>query len=101
MIHELGLILAGSLRQGDRLTRWLSGDEFMALIPGADRKLALQVAERIRLAVEAATRNWPIPITVSIGVAVCPEDAVTAPELLEKAENAITAAKKTGKNQVV
>ena len=101
MIHELGLILAGSLRQGDRLTRWLSGDEFMALIPGADRKLALQVAERIRLAVEAATRNWPTPITVSIGVAVCPEDAVTAPELLEKAENAITAAKKTGKNQVV
>ena len=42
--------MAGATRDGDRLYRY-GGDEFAAILPGADRKAAHEVAERIRRAV--------------------------------------------------
>jgi diguanylate cyclase (GGDEF)-like protein len=40
-------------------------------------------------------------MTVSIGVAVCPEDATTAEGLLEAADVALYRAKKSGRDSVV
>ncbi|NLW59832.1 MAG: GGDEF domain-containing protein [Firmicutes bacterium] len=100
MIRKLGEILASQLRRGDFLARWFSGDEFLIVLPGADRRKAFRVGERLRLLVEETTRDWLFPITISVGVASFPEDGRTLEELLRKAEEANALAKKSGKNQV-
>lgn len=100
MIHELANIIAGSLRQDDRIARWLSGDEFLVFLPNTNREMAFYIGERLRSAVEQNTREWPFPVTISIGVACCPENGTVAQELLTIAETANSNAKKAGKNQV-
>ncbi len=100
MIRKLGEILASQLRRGDFLARWFSGDEFLIVLPGADRQKALHVGERLRLLVEKTTKDWLFPITISVGVASFPEDGKTLEALLRKAEEANALAKKCGKNQV-
>ena len=83
------------------MARWFSGDEFLIVLPGADRQKALHVGERLRLLVEKTTKDWLFPITISVGVASFPEDGKTLEALLRKAEEANALAKKCGKNQVV
>lgn len=100
MIRELGAIIVSSVRQGDQVARWLSGDEFMVILPGADRSIAKQVGERLRYNVENITASWAFPVTVSIGVGCCPEDGKTADMLLSRVEEANISAKLGGKNQV-
>lgn len=100
MIRELGLLIKKQLRRRDRLARWLSGDEFLAILPEADREEAFQVAERLRAAVEEETKRWSYPITISIGVASYPLDGENMDELLQRAEKANSLAKREGKNRV-
>jgi len=100
MIRDLGEIILNAVRQDDKVARWLSGDEFLIVLPGADRDMAFGVAERLRIAVETASKKWAFPVTVSIGIATCPDDGHTAEELLVKAEDANNFAKRSGKNQV-
>ena len=100
MIRDLGRLIADQLRRGDFLARWFSGDEFLVILPRADRAEALRVGERLRSKVEKTTRKWPFPITISVGVATYPIDGSTMEELLVKAEKANALAKKEGKNKV-
>jgi len=100
MIRHLAELLAGQLRKNDFLARWFSGDEFLAVLPGADRQEAFRIGERLRSVVETATKHWPIPVTISIGMASYPEDGSSMEELLRKAEEANFLAKSRGKNQV-
>lgn len=100
MIKNLGEILASQLRRGDFLARWFSGDEFLVVLPGADRCEAFQVGERLRVLVEATTKSWLFPITISVGMASFPEDGNTLEDLLRKAEEANALAKRAGKNLV-
>lgn len=100
MIRKLGKILASQLRRGDFLARWFSGDEFLIVLPGTDRREALQVGERLRLLVEETTKDWLFPITISVGIASFPEDGSDLEALLRKAEEANACAKKRGKNRV-
>src|SRR5690606_19598442 len=100
MIRKLGEILASQLRRGDFLARWFSGDEFLVVLPGADRFEAFRIGERLRVLVEETTKDWLFPITISVGMASFPEDGNTLEALLQKAEEANALAKKAGKNQV-
>ena len=100
MIKNLGEILASQLRRGDFLARWFSGDEFLIVLPGADRSEAFQVGERLRVLVETTTKSWLFPITISVGMASFPEDGNTLEDLLRKAEEANALAKRAGKNLV-
>jgi len=69
------------------------GDEFMILMPGANKETALKVGqELILLAHEKPTRDKgdvELPITFSIGVASAPEDAQTGKDLIHKADTAL------------
>jgi len=80
------------------------GDEFVIVLAGYDHNQGMQIAERIRLAVEKAsfltTMDLSIHITVSCGVATFPEDAQTLTDLLACADHALFAVKKHGKNAV-
>lgn len=100
-IRKLGSLLTGAVRYGDQVARWLSGDEFVVLLPGADVKAAYTIAERLRQVVEDGAKEWPFPITISIGVASCPLHGITAGELISYIEAANLEAKRMGKNRVV
>ncbi len=101
MIRNLVSILSENKREDDFLARWFVGDEFLLLLFNANESSAIKVAERIRQDVEEQTAAWELPVTVSIGVAVCPTDSKVQEELLRLAEEANYRAKSLGKNRVV
>ena len=73
------------------------GDEFVILMPGADKEKALQLGQELmQLAHERPAldkRDVELPITFSIGVASAPEDAQTGNDLMSKADTALFYAK--------
>ncbi|MBM4321485.1 MAG: GGDEF domain-containing protein, partial [Deltaproteobacteria bacterium] len=72
------------------------GDEFVLLLKGADRQAATAVAERVRDRVRAR-----LGITVSIGLAVLPADAISASELFVVADRRMFEAKRAGRDRLV
>jgi diguanylate cyclase (GGDEF)-like protein len=80
------------------------GEEMAVLLPEVDRAEAGNIAETIRVAVERETIRLPqaaIHVTVSIGLANCPEHADTPEELIAAADAALYHAKQSGRNRVV
>jgi len=78
----------------------LGGDELAVVVPGGSAATAAMLAERIRTDVARQRRAGVLP-TVSAGVAGFPADASSVEELLERADAALYAAKRAGKDQVV
>jgi diguanylate cyclase (GGDEF)-like protein len=92
-------VLRGNLRSFELVYR-VGGEEFLVLMPGVDRQGALGVAERLREAMHAA-RPGGLVVTASFGVAVAHGAAVTFDALFDAADQALYAAKRGGRNQVV
>ncbi|GLC31627.1 diguanylate cyclase domain-containing protein [Clostridium omnivorum] len=101
MIKRLSQILVSSVRSGDKVYRWLSGDEFLVILENTSGSNTLRLAERVRSAVEEQSKDWIYPITISIGIANYPEDGCNIDNIIDKAEKANGYAKTTGKNKVV
>ncbi len=76
------------------------GEEFAGVLPGADKVIAAAVAERIRVAVEGL-RVHDGSATVSIGIAVFPEDGAVVDDLLDAADQALSTASADAGNRVV
>ena len=91
-----------SLRDTDIAIRW-GGEEFLLVLPETDREAAIEVAERLREAIEAAEiqgDSQPVKVTVSIGVAE-PNDEDNVPDdVVHRADQALYNAKRNGRNQV-
>jgi diguanylate cyclase len=104
VLIELGNILTKNSRSFDMVSR-NGGEEFTVILLDCHINQALNIAERIRAAVEKAEFILPdrtsIKITVSIGVANYPESAQQREYLLELADLALYQAKRTGRNKVV
>jgi two-component system cell cycle response regulator len=95
-------ILATLARDIDLPVR-LGGEEFAVLLPDTDLAGATQLAERLRLALEAAEIGPPgatIRLTASFGVSAFPS-AAAAEDLLSDADRRLYDAKRAGKNRVV
>lgn len=92
------------LRDGDVLVRY-GGEEFLVILPGAGRRDLTDMAERIRRSVaetEVATGGHRLSITVSIGGAGLPDQAVRDPAgLIGIADQALYTAKSTGRDRSV
>jgi diguanylate cyclase (GGDEF)-like protein len=77
------------------------GEEFVVLLVETSREAALVVAERIRERIRTAGFSaHGTPLTVSIGIAGYPEDAERKEALLDKADWAMSLAKRRGRDQV-
>jgi diguanylate cyclase (GGDEF)-like protein len=77
----------------------ISGDEFLLLLTGVTDGRVRRAARDIQGALRTpfSVRGHLLPVTVSIGVSICPEDARTATELFEHAARAVDVAKRAGK----
>ena len=64
-----------------------------------NRKAAAKKAEDIFKALEECSQEMNFEITVSIGIAACPEHGSTYEELFNAADKAMYEGKKHGKNQ--
>ena len=94
--------LQAELRDGDCLGRW-GGEEFVALLPGANLDNAHHTSERILRKVSAdpvQVANGAVPITVSIGIAVLDPLHDDIHSLLDRADAALYRAKANGRNRV-
>lgn len=100
-LQLLATALQRALRSEDLCGR-LGGEEFVAVLPESDEGAARASAERLRHAVEHLAFNVygvPVPLRVSIGVAVMCEGDEFA-DLLRRADLAMYAAKRAGRNCV-
>jgi diguanylate cyclase (GGDEF)-like protein len=100
-LARVGEILRDIVRVGDLVFRY-GGEEFLVLLPGGDRDGAVQLAERVRGAVETDRASGTWGLTVSAGVAVADRFSASSPlPLLRRADAALYQAKRTGRNRVV
>ncbi len=102
-LRTLSTLLGQSVRQVDTLARY-GGDEFTVLLVDTPHDAALRIAERIRSRVEAhvfeAGREGSFRLSISIGVASCPEHGGSREPLLDAADKAMYRAKSQGRNRV-
>ena len=103
LLREVAELIRGSVREVDVPARY-GGEEFAVLLPETARDGAVAVAERIRRGVEArrieSTGEGP-RLTISGGLATFPDDAADLDTLLRHADEALYAAKASGKNRIV
>lgn len=100
VLVALAEVIRACLRDQDRAFR-VGGEEFIALLPTGSAAKASEVAERLRAAV--ARRLMPDSVgrvTVSIGVALWPQDGESAAEVIRRADEALYESKQTGRNRV-
>jgi diguanylate cyclase (GGDEF)-like protein len=101
VLKELGERLRKSLPEGAVIAR-LGSDEFALLISGIDRDGALQAAEAVRQAImRPIWMDQLVQISVSVGLAVAPQDGTTRDELTRRADLALRAAKRRARGSVL
>lgn len=104
LLRELGVFLKKSVRGGDIVCRY-GGEEFLAVLPGADIENARERAEEIRLGVKnMLVYHLGKPLakcTISLGVAAFPKNARDGETLLKAADTALYRAKNEGRDRVV
>ena len=92
-----------ALREIDLPAR-LGGEEFVALLTETALPAALEVAERLRQHIEALVielqYGTPLRLTVSIGVAELDAADASHEDLMRRADRALYAAKREGRNRV-
>jgi two-component system cell cycle response regulator len=104
VLQELAARMRASVRNIDMVCR-TGGEEFIAVLPATDLRVAEKIAERMRKAISAKPFNAgvsaAINITVSIGIAALEGAEGSIEELLKRADQALYRAKRDGRNRVV
>ena len=105
LLRQVATCVRASLRATDVGARY-GGDEIAVILPETDREGALMAAEKVRATVAGrdylvdATTGATVLLTVSIGLASVPSDAATPDALVAAVEEALSEAKRNGRNQV-
>ena len=96
LLRQIAERLRNALRQPDRVYR-LGGDEFTLILTESDAEGAQKLAERLRQALHEPIRIGSLNIdfvTPSIGIALYPQHAEDAENLLKAADSAMYEAKR-------
>lgn len=104
VLIELARLAANSVRSEDLFARY-GGEEFAIICRGIGMGQAAHLGERLRNIVEQTEFSHSgqvMPVTISVGVAGFPEIPVgSAEDLIQAADTALYAAKKSGRNRVM
>jgi diguanylate cyclase (GGDEF)-like protein/PAS domain S-box-containing protein len=103
ILHALGSMLIEKVRGEDIPSRY-GGDEFVIVLPEASRKVTRGRAERIHeeaghISILYKARTLE-KITLSLGIAVFPQDGTNSAAVLQAADQALYRAKHAGRDQV-
>ena len=100
VLRQVSSIFSQQLRKIDVVCRY-GGEEFAILLSQTNLQHAMGVAEKLRKLIE----SWqfpgvPRPVTISAGVATCPDHGVTRDQLVKAADAGLYASKVAGRNCV-
>jgi diguanylate cyclase (GGDEF)-like protein len=99
-LEAISYLLKKNIRDVDAIARY-GGEEFVILVPDADKDAAFGLAERLREEVAKVKLDNMSPITVSLGIATFPTDGTDVEDLIRKADAAMYAAKRAGRNKSI
>ncbi len=103
VLRRVAALLRANARKIDITARY-GGEEFALVLEATLREGAWQLAERIRQEVSEQmfeSAKGPFKATMSLGMAVYPQDGKTKPELIKNADAALYAAKHGGRNRTM
>jgi diguanylate cyclase (GGDEF)-like protein len=98
VLQDVAYTMRAALRAGDSIYR-VGGEEILVMLPGANHSDAMEIAERLRVAVRER-RPVGVAVSTSIGVAVAEPGLVDCDDLLARADAALYAAKAGGRDLV-
>lgn len=98
VLQDVAYTMRATLRAGDSIYR-VGGEEILVILPGAAHEDAIEIAERLCVAVRERRTNG-IAVSVSIGVAVTEPDMIETEELLARADASLYAAKANGRDRI-
>ena len=106
VLRQVCAAASDTLRSNDTIARY-GGDEFVLVLPGADADSAQQTAHRVRAQVlDSLKEHFPLDslesqVTLSLGaVSISPEKPLGLEAVIERADEQLYQAKRTGKNRV-
>ena len=99
-LQRVARLLDEGKRQIDSAAR-VGGEEFALILPNSSGEGAFVLAERLRCALRDEFAEDSVPMTVSFGLATYPADGETAASLLRAADEALYAAKDSGRDRTV
>jgi diguanylate cyclase (GGDEF)-like protein/PAS domain S-box-containing protein len=100
VLNEVSSRLASCVRHGDLVAR-VGGDEFVLILTDLNSQVEVEaLCRRLIDSVEqpVAIEDHDVFVSASIGIAMAPNDALQAPELLRYADIALYEAKAAGRN---
>ncbi len=102
ILKDIARIIKENVREIDVVARY-GGEEISLVLPETNKESARVVAERVRRKIEEhvfKAYDEKLKLTVSVGISIYPNDSIDARTLIDKADEALYAAKNSGKNVV-
>jgi diguanylate cyclase (GGDEF)-like protein len=103
VLRGVAQVVRDCVRKVDLAARY-GGEEFAIVLEGTDREGARQLAERIRTEVQKQvfpSNKGQFGCTLSLGIAVYPDDGKDAKTLIDHADQSLYHAKHNGRNRAV
>ena len=105
VLKKIADLLHNNIRKIDVAARY-GGEEFSLVLVETDKQAASFVANKIKNLIEEQKFDYEETqpngkLTISMGIATFPDDAITPDELVNKADQRLYRAKKAGRNRVV
>lgn len=102
-LQALAKVMSAHFNHPEQLIARTGGEEFMAVLPNTSQQSAVDSADRLRAEIEAlGIPHSGKVVTISAGVACStPDTPLSALQLIESGDQALYAAKDSGRNQVI
>jgi diguanylate cyclase (GGDEF)-like protein len=104
VLQKLSKLFVEHIREEDIVSRF-GGDEFVIVLPDTSREVTLERAEQLRedancIGIYLDGQAFPT-VSLSLGVAIFPENGSTVSTLIKSADDALYQAKHQGRNKVM
>lgn len=99
VLRQLTIVIKQNIRQTDVFARW-GGEEFVLFLSNTNEENALFVAEKLRKTIEEDNSKKLKEITLSLGVSKVYIDDLSINYSIDRADEAMYNAKRTGRNKV-